>query len=332
MKINVSAAFLTCSSLLFFTQSATAQSFGQLKSAAIEAQAAKRYSEADSFWQKAIDSCQDKSGPRYLQGLGGLAKSLSEQGKFAEAEVLYKKILELTKAETTSNETKLLLKDYATMLRSNNRAEEADKLEKDYSLASLDTPAVKTTSTEDMLAAAKKEAQEKKAKIVQDLQSALSQAQKEANNKQFTLAEASGQRALKFAEDSAEPSYAIPALKILAHIYDAQNKLTQAESMARRCADLSKTKYGTVSKAYADTLNFHAELLRKMNRRSEAIAEEGRVDEIKSKLSSGSSGSSTASGGAPDNSAAIAGTRGGSLYKRAGAAQHINNSNPDIGD
>ena len=88
MKMTTRAIILTCSSVLLLQAHAIAQSFGQLKSAAIEAQSAKRYEEADNFWRKAMESCQDKSGPRYIQSLGGLAKSLTEQGKTAEAESL----------------------------------------------------------------------------------------------------------------------------------------------------------------------------------------------------------------------------------------------------
>jgi len=332
MKMTTRAIILTCSSVLLLQAHAIAQSFGQLKSAAIEAQSAKRYEEADNFWRKAMESCQDKSGPRYIQSLGGLAKSLTEQGKTAEAESLYKIVLENSKPESSTEDLRLVLKDYASLLRLAKRTEDANKLEKDYSLANDESNKIKEPSQEELAANAKKEAQEKRIKLLQEAQQALADGNRGLNGKQLTLAEQSGQKALKLAEEAGEASYTIPALKLLTLVYDAQNKTAQAEAMAKRCAEMNKTKYGTVSRQYADALNSHAEILRKLNRRTEAIAEEGRVDDIKSKLNASSSASSQGSSAGVDNSAAIAGTKGGSLYKRAGAAQNINNSVRDLGD
>lgn len=333
MKTTMRAIILTCSSVLLLQAQASAQSFGQLKSAAMEAQSAKRYDEADRFWQKAMDSCQDKSGPRYIQSMGGLAKSLTEQGKTAEAETLYKAVLESSKPESSTEDLRAVLKDYATLLRQLKRTDDASKLENDYTLANDAASKAKEPSQEELAAAAKKEAQEKRTKMLQEAQQNLADGNRELNGKQLTLAEQSGQKALKLAEEAGEASYTIPALKLLTLVYDAENKTAQAEAVAKRCAEMNKSKYGTVSRQYADALNSHAEILRKLNRKTEAIAEEGRVDDIKSKLNASSSGSAQGGNAAGvDNSAAIAGTRGGSLYKRAGSAQNINNSVRDIGD
>ena len=309
-------ALLVSSLLLVQSQSVQAQSFGQLKNAAIEAQTAKKYAEAQEFWIKALDSCTDKSGPRYMQSLSGLASCYAEQEKYAEADEWYKKFLELCKTESLSEESKTALLAYAKVLRKQNRESDAAALETKYTLNAAPVAAAPVATVP-----AKPKENEGEADIKQ-AQTLLGKANSELGARQYKQAEQSFKQALQLAEKRSDKRMISQILGGLAQVYLAQNNLAGAEPVLRKYVELARQISGDLSREHARALDTHADLLRKINRKPEAMAAEAKAENILSKIQLSSSGGSGASAGAGSGNAT--GTRSGSLYSRANAAQGIN--------
>jgi len=276
--MRIERTMLQVSLALFLLQTAAgAQSWGQLKSLASEAEAAKKYTEAADYWQKALASCESAGGPRYIQSAAGLAHTYVEQDKQAEAEELYKKILAVLKPDSASDEGKDALRDYAALMKKLNRPGEASELETKFALLA---PKVEPPPS----------------------------AEKQGQN-------------YKLLGDT---------LNKLIQLYFAQDKFALAEPFYQRSVTVTRLGSGANSKEYALALTGHGQVLRKLNRRAEAIAEEGKADRIMASLSTpGGSTGGTASGAYSSNSAAAAGTRSGTLLNRAKAARGINDATND---
>lgn len=288
-------ALLISSLVLLQNNPALAQSFGQLKGAAVEAQSAKKYDTAQECWKKLADTCEDKTGPRYMQALSGLASCYAEQEKNAEADETYKKFLALCKTDGLSDDSKAALTNYTKFLRKQQRESEAAELETKFSLLAVapkEEPKQTGPSPKEIAAAkAKEEAAKKEAdeKLLQSL-----------NEKAQTLI--------------------------------SQNKSAAAEPLLKQALELTRNFHGAVTREYAKALNDHADVLRKLNRRPEAIAEETKAERILSQLDKTKPGEAGAGAASASNSGNAAGTRSGSLYSRANAAQGINRNSQVPGD
>jgi len=321
---------LQVSLALFLLQTAAgAQSWGQLKSLASEAEAAKKYTEAADYWQKALASCESAGGPRYIQSAAGLAQTYVEQDKQAEAEELYKKILAVLKPDSASDEGKDALRDYAALMKKLNRPGEASELETKFALLAPKVeppPSAEKQAYEQRLAA--KAAKEKE---LADWQTLIKSANADQAQKHYPEAEQELKKALEIADKQGQ-NYKLlgDTLNKLIQLYFAQDKFALAEPFYQRSVTVTRLGSGANSKEYALALTGHGQVLRKLNRRAEAIAEEGKADRIMASLSTpGGSTGGTASGAYSSNSAAAAGTRSGTLLNRAKAARGINDATND---
>ncbi len=298
-------------------QVAYAQSWGQLKSAAIDAQNQKKYSEASDFWNQALSSCEDKTGARYIQSLDGLARCYADQDKFENAESQYKIILAIIKPENLSDDSKTAMISYAALLRKMKREADAIELETKFSLAEKPAPIV-TTKQEPVQAFANPKAEQ--AKLLSNWNALIAASTKELGAKHYPQAEQNLKQALELSSKIGDTT-ASDTLNRLVLLYYAQDKFQLAEPRYLRSLQITAKMSGTESKAYANALNGHGQLLRKLNRKTEAMAEEAKADAIlarvNSKNASGALSSSARSGQSSDPS----GTRSGSLLNRAKSAQ-----------
>jgi tetratricopeptide (TPR) repeat protein len=300
-------------SIIFTCSSAHAQSWGQLKSAACEAEAANKLDDAVSYWNKALEACSPDIPARYVQSLAGLAQCYVRQNKNAEAEELYKKILSMSKEGALTDEHKAALTQYTDFLKKQNKESEAASLEKKFALTQdsankentkASIPAASANTNDDL----------------KQWQSLVNSASKEASLKHYVQAEKLYQDALALSEKmpGAVKQHS-ETLSRLISLYYAQEKFAEAEPHYIKSMGLTKRSSGAESAEYANALRNHGALLRRLNRKNEAMAEEAKADAIMYKQRAGSSSSGNSAGlssGAVDSS----GTRGGSIYSRAGAA------------
>lgn len=290
-----------------------AQSWGQLKSAATEAEAANKLDEAVSYWNKALESCSPDIPARYVQSLAGLAHCYAQQNKIAEAENLYKKILSMSKEGALTDEHKAALAQYCEFLKKQKRESEAANLESKFAL--LHEAEAKTESSSTSASTNVKNPADEDLKKWQSL---LNNGAKDAAQKNYAQAEKQYQEALSIAEKLANPIKAVSeTLSRLISLYYSQEKYAQAEPYYVRSMALTKKSSGAESEEYAQALRNHGALLRRLNRKNEAMAEESKADLIsyKRNASTGGSAQSAGNSGAAD----FSGTRGGSIYSRAGA-------------
>ncbi len=324
---RISAAFLLSSLLLM--QSANAQSWGQFRAEAVKAESGKDYDQAKSCWQKALDSCKSENDPRYLLSLSGMANCLAQSGNLSEAETTYKKFLALVQAGDLNQDSKDAVAKYAELLEKMNREKDALALRAKYSLTKEQQDVSESQEAKDELKSAKDAKAEAalalekmKTKWKSDFDSGL----KEMQLKHYPAAEAAFNKALASAESAKNDEQASAAMSHetmgkLIELLFAQNKYAQAEPLYLKSLSLTAKISGSQSKEYGNALVSYGLLLRKLNRKREAIAREAQGDKILANYhyhgSSGAAASQTSSEGSSDPAA----TRSGSLYKRAGAAQ-----------
>lgn len=301
-------------SVPIFVQAVYAQGWGQLKSAANEAQAAMKFDEANDYWNKALNLCEDKTGPRYIQSLAGLAACQAEQGKLSEAEGNYKKIAELAKNDHFPEDGKAALEEYACFLRKQKREGEASDLESKYSLLAKDnTNSSKPNSNSSVDVKSERELE------LKNWQSLITQADKEMGLKHYAQSEQLCKQALAIAEKLGDNTRVMSeTLSKLILLCYSQNNFAAADPYYLRSMDLTRKTSGSGSKNYANALNGHGQLLRKLNRKTEAMSEEAKADAILAKFNrtcGGSSGPGYQGGNDPS------GTRRGSVMQRAQSAQ-----------
>ena len=113
--------------------------------------------------------------------------------------------------------------------------------------------------------------------------------------------------------------FRIESLDKLINLYSIQNKYVLAEPYFKQSLVLISKSRGSGSKEYAHALMRHGQLLRKLNRKDEAMDEEEKAENILAKfISSPDSGSG---GSAQQEANDPSATRRGSIYQRARAAQ-----------
>ena len=306
-------------SLLFFlayANTALAQSWGQFKSAAQQAESEKKFDEALGYWQKAMDLCPEKNGPRYKQSLSAYAYCLEQAGKTSEAESCYKNFSELCQAASLDDDARIALSRYAEFLRRNAKEGEAKELEKRFDLlkqSSRVKPEAEAEKTDTASASGK-------TGDLKAWQALINEGASEAARKHYEVAETKFRAALDLAEKLENNRRAISeSLSKLITLYYAQNNFAKAEPYYAKSLNLCRSSSGAESKDYAESLRGHAAILRKLNRKQEAMAEEGQADRIMAKYEKYTSGGSETQGSR--HGADPAATRSGSVLQRAGAAR-----------
>lgn len=256
-----------------------AQSFGQFKDAANECRNRKNFAEEEVYWKKALEKCSNNStgtgsDPRYLECLLGLAQSYEAQNRADEAEALYKKIAMATAPGAILNESQAAaMHSYFDLLKKQNRSDEASELEKQYNLKAVVTRQDGENS-------------DSSTKIVEwnreKFHKLINQGNQQFKQNQFPQAEASYKQALVLADTEAGPesSLSSEALNKLINICYKQKKYAQAEPYYARSLQIIRKHKGPVSAEYAEALGAHSQLLRMLNRKGEAIAEESRAEQI----------------------------------------------------
>jgi tetratricopeptide (TPR) repeat protein len=98
-----------------------------------QAQSQGKTAEAENFHRMALAEAEKiaHNDPKVVMSLNSLANCLRQQGRYTEAEPLYKKAIDLKEKTVGVLHTDLvsLLDNYAKMLRLSGRAAEADKLD-----------------------------------------------------------------------------------------------------------------------------------------------------------------------------------------------------------
>ncbi|MBY0550915.1 MAG: hypothetical protein K2W95_26790 [Candidatus Obscuribacterales bacterium] len=305
--------------LLTSSGAALAQSWGQYKQEAIQAESAGNFALALEYWQKALSEC-DSGGPRSAQCIAGLARGQSALSKNSEAESNYKKLVELIPSGVSLDEdSRKAITEYLAFLRKIGKESEAVEQEKKYCIgaASEVVPApAASTSKRSAADSADSDAAMRTAQLNTLFNSGLDQLSK----KQYTPAEKTLKEALVVAENLKNVSSVNLILAKLVLLGSEQKRFDICEAYAAKIASLVRQQRGPGSVEYARALSAHAGWLRKLNRKQEAMAEEARAEVI-----SASANSSTGSGGAPlqtvPTGVDVSGTKGGSMHSRARAAQ-----------
>lgn len=321
-RFKLSVALLA--STVFLTQQAFAQSWGQLKDAAVDASAKKDFAGAEQNWKKSLE-VSGASGPRYVQSLSGLAKLYVESEKGEQALELYKKIESAANASSLSDDERAALSDYAQLLKQKGSAEQASELEKRFSLqAKVSSPAAATSPAASSTISAV--AADQKANVDKDQESwtnLYKSAADAATQKNYGQAEKQLKEALAIADKYGDSSpMTSSTLAKLEDICAAQGKNAEGESYSMRKLAAVRTRKGPMTKEFAQALMAHAGWLRKLNRKAEAISEEGKAESILAHISPKQT---TAGNTSPAGPAAVdaSGTRQGNIYSRVKAVQGL---------
>lgn len=319
-RIKISFAFFLMSTAVVFSHPTLAQSWGQLKEAAVDASSKKDFAGAEQYWKKSLE-VSGGSGPRYVQSVAGLAKLYAESNKPEQAHELYKKIESVASASNLSDDERSALTDYAQFLKQKGSADQSAELEKKFSLAELkkdessSSPlpaAVSSPSGADPKAAAQKDSSTWSA--------GFKSASEAFSQKNYAQAEKLLKEILPLAEKYSSSTMAVSTLSLLEDISSAQGKTADGESYAMRKVAAVRAAKGPMTKEFAQALMAHAGWLRKLNRKSEAIAEEGKAESILAHITPMQNlggGSTSAAPTAIDAS----GARSGGIYSRAKAVQ-----------
>lgn len=320
-RFKISVGLLLMSSTVFLAQPLLAQSWGQLKEAAVDASSKKDFAGAEQYWKKSLE-ISGGTGARYLQSSAGLAKLYAESGKPEQAQALYKKIESAAVVGSLSDDERSALSDYAQFLKQNNGAEQAAELEKKFSLAQAK---VEAQGSAVQNASAPSNAKSDPKAAAQMDQAAWSESFKSATDaiaqKNYAQAEKLLKEALQIAEKYESSAMASNTLSKLEEVCAAQGKNAEGESYSMRKVAAVRMTKGPMTKDFAHALMEHAGWLRKLNRKTEAISEEGKAESILAHISPKQvvGGTSSAAPAGIDAS----GTKSGGIYSRVRAVQGL---------
>lgn len=303
--------------LLVSNGEAFAQSWGQYKEAAVQAQGASRLVEAEEFWRRALEA-SGAVGPRHVQSLAGLAKSLAGQGKNAEADETYKKFLSNLNPDAQLNEEcSNGVKDYCNFLKGVGREAEAKELETRFSNAFVAVPAAPKV----VPPVAQKTTPVAPAPEPDKWTPLFQASRQQESQKNWDAAEKLLRQCLPLAQaQKSNPASLVQTLAHLVTVCGARGKTTDCEEFSGQYVAAVRQVYGADSKEFAESLAAHAQWLRKLNRKSEAMGIESKAEAILARNAANSlpaGGSAVATPGAVDTS----GTKGGSIYSRARSVQ-----------
>lgn len=302
--------------MLTSASSVCAQSWGQYKQAAVQAESDRDFTAAQEYWQKALDE-SEPGGPRYAQCLAGLARNQDAMNKQSDADVNYKKLVELIPAGgNLDSDSRTAIKEYIAFLRKAGKEAEAAEQEKKYGLG-VPTEATQAPAT----ASSKKSTTEghigADGKLAEQLATLVRSGADQLSKRQFAPAERALKEALIIAENLKDFPNTKFILSKLIFLASEQKQFGICEEHSARMVILERQHSGAKSGDYAQALSAHAGWLRKLNRRQEAMAEEAKAESILVNSDLAGSGTAQTSPGGVD----VSGTKGGSIYSRSRAAQ-----------
>jgi tetratricopeptide (TPR) repeat protein len=321
-RIKISFAFFLMSTAVVFSHPTFAQSWGQLKEAAVDASSKKDFAGAEQYWKKSLE-VSGASGPRYVQSVAGLAKLYADSNRPEQAHELYKKIESVASASNLSDAERSALTDYAQFLKQKGSADQAAELEKKFSLAEVKNDASSASTVSTAASSSSSSGADPKAAAQKDSSTwsaGFKSASEAFSQKNYSQAEKLLKEILPLAEKYSSSTMAVSTLSLLEDISSAQGKTADGESYAMRKVAAVRAAKGPMTKEFAQALMSHAGWLRKLNRKSEAIAEEGKAESILAHITpmqNVGGGSTSAAPTAIDAS----GARSGGIYSRAKAVQ-----------
>lgn len=320
-RTGIACAISLCL-LLTSAGAALAQSWGQYKQEAVQAESAGNFALALEYWQKALGAC-DPGGPRSVQCIAGIARGQSALSKNSEAESSYKKLVELIPAGSSLNEdSRGAIAEYLAFLRKTGKASEAAEQEKNYGVgAAVVVPSSTAAASSPRKPAGESTngAADKVSAQSAQLNTLYKSGLDQLGKKQYAPAEKSLKEALVIAESLKDASSINLVLEKLVLLGAEQKRFDICEVYTAKIASVQRQQRGPGSVEYARALSIHAGWLRKLNRKQEAMAEEARAEAISvsANLTGGGGAQSQGSTGGVD----VSGTKGGSLRDRARAAQ-----------
>lgn len=280
-----------CSCLLF-VHPAGAQSWGQYKQLACEAAKENHQMEAQEMWQKALAVARNDApgSSRYVQSVIGLAQAYCDDNKFEQAEPLFKELVEMKERGISAEGLDSGLSVYADKLQSLGRAEEAARLREKLTGELREKPVFAADPSA-------------------GIRLLIRQGDQEFAANHIAKAEQCWQQALSRArEQDSDGEPVAECLNKLIKLYYSRHRYDLAEPYYRASLDIIARKKGKQSLPYLDSVMGHAQLLRILNRKSEAMTEEAKAERTAdlagyieptcgSGSGGGSAGASTGSGG-----------------------------------
>lgn len=242
---------------------ALAQSWGQYKQLAIDATAQKHDAEAEAMWTQALQLSRADASPgvRYIQSQAGYAAACARQGKTEQAETAYKELLSMRDSGYSGDDLNQALTDYANWLESLKRVDEAAAVRK------------KLTPTPQVVAHPKEDQEHN---IVAKFKALINEGDNELAAHHPAKAETIFKQALTTARAQSEKNEMVAeALDRLIRLYYSTRQYDRAEPYYKASVAIVAAEKGRESLEYFEALMGHAKLLRMLNRKSEAIAEEG---------------------------------------------------------
>lgn len=274
---------------------ASAQSWGQFKEAATSAAEKGDLPGAEKYWQSALEIASQFSGqdPRFCIALKGLAEIYQKQKQFAQAHELYRRLIPAVESFAPRNdEASQCALAYCEFLKSQNHNDEAEKLAARIPLkaSASDSQATSAASIARSLVAGEaatsngadpKQAQNQQSIDVAKWSQSIATAKTAMKQKNFIVAEKAVKDALELTTlfSPTDPRLN-QTWRELFNVYEVQGKTSSAEAALQNCIKLTRKCGGTNSSEYANLLVKDAQLLRKLDRKNDAIKQEQLAEQI----------------------------------------------------
>ncbi|MBY0548613.1 MAG: tetratricopeptide repeat protein [Candidatus Obscuribacterales bacterium] len=268
-----------------------AQSWGQFKHAALTAVEQNNLPQAEKFWQSALQAASEYGprDPRFCASVSGLAAVYRNLEKYSEAEALYKKVIDdVNTFQPVSDESKTCAIDYVSFLKQRQRPAEAIALAARLPVGTVfDSGEGKQESSPSISPAAF-------SAVVSASGPKLPEAKEGSKWTEFT--EAGKQYLMQKNYQSAEKAFkqaldqvaTLPANDVrvnqsfsnLSDLYLAWKKIPEADAAHHGSLAWIRKFRGPQSHDHVAALVRHGKLLRALNRKADAIAEEGKAEKI----------------------------------------------------
>ncbi len=279
------------------TMEVLAQSWGQFKQAATSAVEAGNMSEAEKFWTSALELSADNGSrdPRFCSSVQGLASVYRSREKFAEAEALYKKVVPAPATFAPGcDELNSCATDYADFLKQQKRKDEADLIV--ARLASVATPARSANSPAPVLqpvargpaSGAVESASSKPSGDANKWAEYTSLGRLQFRQKNFSAAEQSFNTALSQISVFPQSDPRLNQTFVnLTDTFESEGKIAEADLAHHGTLRWIKKYRGNLNTDYIAALVRHGKLLRRLNRKTEAMAEEGKAEKLQYAIAGG---------------------------------------------
>lgn len=285
MWLSALLGCLGCGSAVF------AQSWGQFKYAAVTAVEQNNLPQAEKFWQSALQTSLEYGprDPRFCASISGLAAVYRSRQKYSEAEALYKRVIDdVNTFQPVSDESKTCAIDYVSFLNQQQRPAEASALAARLPVgtasdsgAGKQEPAPSSSSaafSAVVSASAPKLPVEKEYSKWTEFTEAGKQYLKQKN---YQSAEKAFKQALdQLATLPANDVRVNQSFSNLSDLYLTWKKIPEADAAHHGSLAWIRKFRGPVSHDYVAALVRHGKLLRELNRKADAIAEEGKAEKI----------------------------------------------------